>query len=214
MGSGNLAKKINYVPGDLFAGIKEASKTKKIVVPHVCNDMGAFGSGFAGAVARFYPEVQKEYFKWSQDKETTPFELGEIQMVSVDTNITFVNMIGQHKMIAPNYIPVRYSAIAACLEKVLAAFVDYDNLEVHCPKFGAGLAGGRWVVIEALIQEILVDNGIPVTVYEMTQEEMKERMVYSIVRNPKILDDLIKSFGEEAVDWTQFTSFRFAVYLV
>lgn len=190
-----MSKKIKYISGDLFAGIKDSDK--KIFVPHVCNDVGAFGSGFAGAVARNYPLVQREYFEWSKDKNLTPFELGEIQVVSVTPSLSFVNMIGQHETIRPNYTPVRYSAIAACLEKVLACVCDTDNLEIHTVKFGAGLAGGRWVVIEALIQEILVDNGIPVTVYEMTKEEMEERMVYSFIRNPQIIDKILQGFQEE-----------------
>ena len=29
-----------------------------------------------------------------------------------------------------------------------------DKIEIHCPKFGSGLAGGNWHFIENLIEDI------------------------------------------------------------
>jgi hypothetical protein len=36
---------------------------------------------------------------------------------------------------------------------------------IICPKFGAGLAGGSWLQISGLIEELWVKKGIDVTVY-------------------------------------------------
>lgn len=68
--------------------------------------------------------------------------------------------------------PVRYRAIRTALKQVAEAALDeqyrgpYKAVSIHCPKFGAGLAGGNWNVIEQLIKEELVEKGLSVTVYE------------------------------------------------
>ncbi|GAA2522382.1 hypothetical protein GCM10010423_14150 [Streptomyces levis] len=37
---------------------------------------------------------------------------------------------------------------------------------MHMPRIGCGLAGGRWARVEPLVEERLVRQGIPVTVYD------------------------------------------------
>jgi hypothetical protein len=38
---------------------------------------------------------------------------------------------------------------------------------VHAPRIGAGQAGGSWPVIEELINDILVRQGVKVVVYDL-----------------------------------------------
>lgn len=40
-----------------------------------------------------------------------------------------------------------------------------ENASVHMPKIGAGLAGGRWEIIEKMIRGTLVKENIDTTVY-------------------------------------------------
>lgn len=202
--------KITYKHGDLFAGVQEAlAAGKRVLIPHVCNDVGGWGSGFVVPLGRNYPFAKDAYLQWHKDKFAadwrTPllspnvsFELGETQIV-VMGKVAVANMIGQHQLIRPDYVPVRYTAIANCLETV-KSYCQSMSAEVHAPRFGAGLAGGNWVVIEALINEILVNNGIPVTVYELTVEEQKERVVQTILKKPEIIDELIERFDMPIVD--------------
>ena len=41
------------------------------------------------------------------------------------------------------------------------------NLPVVGPKFGAGIAGGDWNIIEQLIIKNLINDDIPVTIYTL-----------------------------------------------
>jgi hypothetical protein len=90
--------------------------------------------------------------------------------------------------------PIRYEAIQKCLQKVAVQVTKLNAIEqqlvkdtnttavdlglekqvepisfipvsVHCPKFGCGLAGGKWDKIEPLLISELIDRGINVTVY-------------------------------------------------
>lgn len=184
---------IEYRQGDLFMGVKESlAAGNRVAIAHVCNDEGGWGSGFVVPLGKNYPLAESEYRRWCAEGSTVnkdfdeevPFELGKTQFVYPKPielgGLVVANMIGQHQTINsnPGSTPVRYAAIADCLERVSDYCVKaqgghetHNTIEVHCPKFGAGLAGGNWTVIEALLDEI-VGSVAPVIVYEMTEKEM------------------------------------------
>lgn len=157
---------IVYVKGDLFAAI--AGK-RKVIIPHICNDVGAWGAGFVIPLGRRYPQSRETYLALAISEPARPWVLGTTQVVGVDKdNIIFVaNMIAQHDVcLSDGRPPVRYFALATCMDKV-AQLAAIEGIEIHAPKFGAGLAGGNWDFIATLIQEIWIDRGIPVTIYSL-----------------------------------------------
>ena len=56
--------KINYVEGDLFAHLPTGNTP--IYIPHIVNNIGRFGSGFAKAAMVKYPEVRDQYIGWHE----------------------------------------------------------------------------------------------------------------------------------------------------
>ena len=141
---------------------------------HCCNNRGKWGKGFVLALGRRWPLARERYLGWSKHGwayEGQPFALGYVQFVYVDDSTVVCNMIGQHD-VRPlaGTAPIRYGAIATCLQKVRELIQDRlvsRPCSVHCPRFGAGLAGGKWEHIEALLEEHLVQHDIPVTVYDL-----------------------------------------------
>jgi O-acetyl-ADP-ribose deacetylase (regulator of RNase III) len=89
-----------------------------------------------------------------------------VQFVSVAEQLWVANMIGQRdiKRSRSGESPVRYEAIASCLAHV-AELATTNDASVHMPRIGAGLAGGDWNRIEAIINETL--RGIDVAVYDL-----------------------------------------------
>lgn len=156
---------INYVKGDATRPQGEGPK----FIIHCCNDLGLWGSGFVLAVSSRWPAPENCYYDWGG-----PYELGQVQLVKVEEELYVLNMIGQHGVgtRGSSEPPVRYEAIRKCLKQVAAYAKDetfkgpYKSCSIHAPKFGAGLAGGDWSVIERIIQEELVNEGLRVTVYE------------------------------------------------
>ena len=46
-------------------------------------------------------------------------------------------------------------------------------VEIRCPMFGSGLAGGNWAFIEELIDEIWIgDYNVPVTVCALSDKDL------------------------------------------
>lgn len=123
------------------------------------------GRGLVLAISKRWKLPELEYQKWYESKEK--FELGEVQFVRVEDDIWVGNMIGQRdiKINSKGIPPIRYEAVKACLRKV-GAFAEKENVTVHMPRIGCGLAGGKWEEIEALIKEELSAIGIKVIVYD------------------------------------------------
>ena len=152
---------LNHIKGD---ATRPVGDDKKIII-HCCNTIGAWGAGFVVAISRRWKEPERQYRQWHRSKKG--FKLGNVQFVKVEDDIVVCNMIGQKDIKSKgNVSPIRYGAIRKCLEKVKETALK-SNSSVHCPLFGAGLAGGSFDKIEPMLQEILCDNGVSVTVYHL-----------------------------------------------
>jgi O-acetyl-ADP-ribose deacetylase (regulator of RNase III) len=149
---------VTYIKGD--ATCPQAKGVK--IICHVCNDLGGWGKGLVLAVSKRWKEPEAEYRTWHASKEG--FELGAVQFVQVEPYVWVANMIGQRGMKrGSSGPPVRYAAIAACLEKVATKARELEA-SIHMPRIGCGLAGGEWSKVEPLIDEYLAE--FAVTVYD------------------------------------------------
>lgn len=138
-----------------------------VIVPHVCNNVNAFGAGFAGQVAQQFPEVKANFHMLGNKSK-----LGQTQFIVSKTNekykhsIVFANMIAQNGLISPkNTRPLNYYALAICMNDIRNYIKNFkmnndNNIEIHAPKFGSGLAGGNWNFISDLIQDIWQDVSV------------------------------------------------------
>lgn len=155
---------IQYKKGD----VTHPTENGKKILCHCCNSVGAWGAGVVVAISKRWKYPERLYRKWSKDGiiDGVKFQLGEIQVVPVEDDIDVINMIGQNGIShIGNLPPIRYGAIYACLQKV-GKIAKEQNAIVITPKFGAGLAGGSWHIIERIIQETLCSNDIDVVIYE------------------------------------------------
>ena len=136
-----------------------------VIVPHVCNNVNAFGAGFADAISKQFPVVKTNFHLLGKTAK-----LGQTQFVTAMVDPTykheliFANMIAQNGLINPNNTrPLIYAALTYCMNEVRQYYKkilnknDEQNIEIHCPKFGSGLAGGDWKFIECLINDIWYD---------------------------------------------------------
>lgn len=165
---------------EIKGNVLTAKITSPTLIPHICNDRGAFGAGFAAAVAKKYPDVKTAYKDWYHDTlydivdeandffAEVPFVLGEIQVVNVKENLAIVNMIAQSQPggteVYGQYLPpIRYECLKECMLRVAEA-AKARNAEIRAPWFGCGLAGGDKQKVKQMIQELWYD--FDVTMYE------------------------------------------------
>lgn len=161
------------IKGDLFAAI---DGSKKIIIPHCCNDIGAWGAGFVLSISKYDIAAEEAYKLWFTETVYRPSglritnvspNLGETQFVTIKNNANIANMIGQRGIYSYGGVPpVRYWALAKCMMQVTDEVRNKEIDELWTVRFGSGLAKGNSRFIETLMKEIWVDEGIPVKVFE------------------------------------------------
>lgn len=153
---------INYLRGD--ATEPRGSGSKLIV--HVVNDRApTWGAGFARVVRHIWPSVQQEFIDWAHANRHA-FRLGTCHVSPISESLAVASMVCQHGY-GPSPKPrIRYNALESCLLEV-SNIATERGASVHMPRIGCGQAGGRWEVVEELIEQSLARHGIPVTVYDL-----------------------------------------------
>ena len=163
--------------GDLFQNIPQDSDI--VVIPHVCNDIGGWGRGFVLAVEKHFPEAKLSYKSLIGTEFLklghTDFAVGlevVVPQLEIEKQVIIANMIAQHDVVmkvidGQKTPPIRYDALEKCMQEVAMFCKNHisagKNLQILCPMFGAGLAGGDWQKISKMIETIW--DKIPVTVF-------------------------------------------------
>ncbi|WP_254507094.1 macro domain-containing protein [Anatilimnocola floriformis] len=136
------------VTGDLLA-LAMAGKFDAIV--HGCNCQCTMGKGIALAIKTQFPEAYQADLKTAKgDKD----KLGTISTALIErpgAKFTVVNAYTQLNWRGRGVL-ADYDAIRAAFRQIKATFA---RQRIGYPKIGAGLAGGDWDVIVAIIDEEL-----------------------------------------------------------
>lgn len=171
---------LRYITGN---AVKPEGDGKKLIL-HVVNDEGKWGSGFVLALNKEFGTAdgspQYSYYRWFNcDKtpdnatESGNFKLGQFQFVTVKPDVTIVNMIGQSTPGGyKGFAPIRYQSLEECLLRVRDAVASYKGkLSLHGCRFGSGLAGGSWPIIEDIILRVFKDTKLTFTIYDLPVEK-------------------------------------------
>ncbi len=154
---------IAYVTGDLLLS------GEKFIV-HCCNAQGAFGSGFAGAVRKMYPDCYGLYMS-TYNKQGNEYNLGQVVVYeNVEDGRIIFNLIGQqyygYDAKTTGKVYVSYEALREGFKRVREFMVGRDLNRISMPLIGADRAGGDWKIISSIIEEEF--EGFEIFVYTLT----------------------------------------------
>ena len=148
--------KIIYKQGDLL------SCTEPILL-HGCNMQGVMGSGVAKAVRKKWPDT---YAFYRETFERGDLRLGDI-LIDFRDDKYVVHAITQEyygRVVGTTY--VSYDAIRKCCKRANDFFRAVPQMtSIAMPKIGAGLGGGDWNIISAIIEDEFKD--VQPVVYEL-----------------------------------------------
>lgn len=152
--------KLKYKVEDLVyaANIREVN-----VIAHQCNCFCRMKSGIAPQIAETFPEAEEadnETGKGNKDK------LGGYSSAMIIDHLEplwVYNLYGQYRYGRGKHTD--YDSLRAALSKMSDQLTPKDKIGL--PMLGAGLGGGNWSVIEAIIKETLVNKGLNVTIYKL-----------------------------------------------
>jgi O-acetyl-ADP-ribose deacetylase (regulator of RNase III) len=142
---------IRYLKGDAT----QPNQSTKQAIIHVCNNVGAWGGGFTGALDEF---SAKPYLAFNElfENGKRP-ELGFVQFVTLSLDLIVCNIIGQNGIVGRNNpTPIRYDALRQGL--ITVAQTLPTTTTIHGPRLGAGLAQGKWSIIEPIILDALPNH--------------------------------------------------------
>lgn len=140
---------------------------RPVTFTHIVNDVGYFGRGFSGDLARRFPWAERSFRAWSEGGMGPPYALGEILYHQVyEEGVTVLHLCAQHG-VGRGQRRVDYQALDRCLQKVVALdSIWRDQLgTLAMPRIGTGLGGGEWEDVEGVIERRLTD--FPVKVYTL-----------------------------------------------
>ncbi len=155
---------IDYHEGD---ATKPGGSGEKIIA-HIVNDKTANwgGGGFAVSLKKRYPLSQKKFKEWVSFEDGS-LDLGRSHFVTLEGGLHAFSMIAQHGYGRSTNPLIRYRALETCLTN-LKFRAEKLGASIHMPRIGVGNAGGDWCVIEEIINDTLVNNGIKVNVYDFS----------------------------------------------
>ena len=134
---------IRYIDGDL---VRDAANYE--VIAHCCNCFCTMGAGIAPQIKHKFPEAYEADCKTQSGDES---KLGTITYTENTTPIV-VNLYGQFDYTGrrSGKMDLDYDALRSALKAMREKFTGKT---FGLPMIGAGLAGGDWNVIEAIIEE-------------------------------------------------------------
>jgi Zn-dependent peptidase ImmA (M78 family)/O-acetyl-ADP-ribose deacetylase (regulator of RNase III) len=152
---------ITYLKGDATQPRGHGPK----LIAHIVNDKTPnWGGAFAQAIKRRWPQAQDDFRAWTQ-QHPHALRLGNVHFTTGDKDTTIATMIAQ-KGYGPAPSPrIRYVALRECLTKV-AQHATTAKATIHLPRIGTGQAGGRWDIIQELVEATLLAAQNPVVVYD------------------------------------------------
>lgn len=159
--------KVNFVHGDV---LKVQGQETKVICQLVNDQARLWGGGVARNAAKAFPQAQKEFSNWIVSVPKGR-RLGNVHFARADKNIFIASLVGQEGF-GPSPTPrIRYAALEKCLEKI-SDFASSKSASVHMPRLGSGESGGSWDTVQEMVQEALIADGIPVTVYDLPPKRL------------------------------------------
>ncbi len=148
---------IRYLRGD---ATRPRGRGPRIITHVVNNRTPRWGGGFAAAIRSRWPDVQREFIRWSAGGLT----LGSAHIAEAAADLWVASVVAQVGY-GPSPRPrLRYEALEQALDQVADRALELDA-SVHAPQLGAGQAGGNWSAIHRMLERVVLARGVSVTIY-------------------------------------------------
>lgn len=158
---------ITYKVGDLVDALKSG---EVFAIGHQANCFNTMNSGVARAIRAHFPDA------WAVDQNTKRGSSAKLGGISVgvyngpgpdDVRLIY-NLYGQYNYGYDKQGYTKYDKLESAMIRMRDSLPT--RAKVGFPKIGAGLGGGDWVRIEAIIEEVFKD--FDVTIYVLRAEDV------------------------------------------
>lgn len=152
-----------YKSGNLFNSTVD-------VLCHQVNLYGVMGAGIAAEIREKFSDVNKAYEEYCKNANNNNEEiLGQVLIVqkSKNSNQYIANCFCQNEYSTDGCL-TNYEKMEECFESIKKWMGKNGKTEVGFPyKFGCGIAGGDWEIVEAIIENVFDEPGIIVEIWKL-----------------------------------------------
>lgn len=126
---------------------------------HGCNCFCTMGAGVAKAIKDVYPGA------YEADKKTKNGDSSKLGRVSFskEKDITILNCYTQYGC-GTDSRKLNYEALYLCLTKISEVMKNGES--IIFPKIGCGLAGGDWNIVLPMIENVLKNFNVTISIFE------------------------------------------------
>lgn len=152
-----------YYNGNLF-------DSKADVLCHQVNLYGVMGGGIAAEVRERFPKINNIYeFLCSEYDSTKEELLGTVLYCKTDnTEKQFIANCFSQNIDSIDGCLTNYEAMRKCFNGVKAWMKKNNKKTVAFPyKYGCGIAGGDWDIVESIISEVFEDRDLIVEIWKL-----------------------------------------------
>lgn len=131
-------------------------EVKTGIILQQVNAQGVMGSGIAKSIRDRWESVwlayaQKMGAPYTQSSGGTHL-LGTIIPVEVEPDLWVINVVGQQFFGRDARRYTSYDALDKGLLEVKRWTLEHPRLDIHHPTIGCGLGGGKWKIVQAIIE--------------------------------------------------------------
>ena len=147
------------ISGDLIQLAQEGAFE---VIAHGCNCQCVMGAGIAKTIKKVFP---KAYDADCRTKKGSRDKLGSCSVATCETATGSLEVVNAYTQFhwRGSGVKADYEAIRTCMQWIKRR---YAGQRIGLPKIGAGLAGGDWKIIQAIIEEELADEDVTIVEYQ------------------------------------------------
>jgi O-acetyl-ADP-ribose deacetylase (regulator of RNase III) len=153
---GGVPRSTSVIYGDL---IKLALEGRFDVIVHGCNCRHAMGGGIARQIKNVFPEAEKADLATAYGAREKLGTLSTALVQRVGREFAVVNAYTQFEPGAD----ANYDAIRSCFREIKKRFA---GTRIGYPRIGAGIGGGDWSIISAIIDEELAGEDHTLVEYQ------------------------------------------------
>lgn len=150
---------MKHIKGDLLQFAKGGAFE---VIAHGCNCFCTMGAGIAKGIAINFPQAFDADRRTPKGDRTKLGTCTTAEIATEHGTLVVVNAYTQFDFRGRG-VKADYEAIRSCMRWIACSFPDK---RIGLPKIGAGLAGGDWPTIEAIIREELSTNDVTVVEFQ------------------------------------------------
>lgn len=149
------------IEGDLI-GLAKAGQFD--VIAHGCNCMHVMEAGLAAQVRRHFPEAYAADLATPYGAEAKLGTCSAAEIAVGGGKLVVVNAYTQRRPSTgtPGGVDVDYGAVRCCMAWIKST---YGGRRIGLPQIGAGLAGGDWGRISAIIADELAGEDVTIVIF-------------------------------------------------